>query len=52
MSLDDIKSFSKKNMAFDPTGHDFLHAQRVAKLAQKYIQKILKKMQLILVCML
>ncbi len=22
-------------MAFDPTGHDFLHAQRVAKLAQK-----------------
>ena len=35
MSLDDIKSFSKENMAFDPTGHDFLHAQRVAKLAQK-----------------
>lgn len=27
MSLDDIKSFSKENMAFDPTGHDFLHAK-------------------------
>jgi uncharacterized protein len=39
-------------MAFDPTGHDFLHAQRVAKLAQKKCIEDLKKMKLILVCML
>ncbi|MCT3304595.1 HD domain-containing protein, partial [Levilactobacillus brevis] len=43
MSLDDIKSFSKENMAFDPTGHDFLHAQRVAKLAQKIYTEDFKK---------
>lgn len=35
--LNIVKSFSKENMAFDPTGHDFLHAQRVAKLAQKNV---------------
>lgn len=39
-------------MAFDPTGHDFLHAQRVAKLAQKKCIEDFKKMKLILVCML
>ena len=35
MSMNDIKLFSKKNMAYDPTGHDYLHAQRVAEVATK-----------------
>ncbi|MDK6503101.1 HD domain-containing protein [Lactobacillus crispatus] len=35
MSMNDIKLFSKKNMAYDPTGHDYLHAQRVAEVAIK-----------------
>ena len=38
MSLADIKKFSKSKMQFDPTGHDYLHAERVAKTALKLYQ--------------
>lgn len=33
--LKKIQDFARERMAFDPTGHDYWHADRVAKLAQK-----------------
>lgn len=33
MNIEDVLELSKKELGADPTGHDFFHAERVAKLA-------------------